>query len=190
MSNLVVSRFSESTLQGNKRFRERTGLGCLYGTPLTMNHFNVGEPVFVVEMNLAANRVEGVGLVLNLVKTGPQYDMYDDYNHNRYIYCGKYRLDRTDMETLEVSGTSVAAADQTPPPTQPLVLDILDRALFKGKSHMKRGVYLSRITDKLLFRWGTISSKKIQDSIYKLFVDKFGISIEMEEELNYELYGL
>lgn len=180
MSNLVVSRFSEKTLQENKRFRDRTGLGCLYGTPLTMNQFNVGEVVFVVEMNLNANRVEGVGLVLNIVKTGPQYDMHEDYNYNRYVYCGKYRLDRKDMDTLEVSTTSKDDSQ-----SQPLVLEVLDKALFKGKSHMKRGVYLSRITDKLISRWESTTSKKIQESIFNRFVEKFGIFIEMEE-LNYE----
>ena len=191
MANIVVSKFSEETLMCNKRFREKTGVGCIYGTPLVMNQFNPAEVVFVIEMNIKENRVEGIGLVLNIVKTGPKYSMYSDYNYNRYIYCGKYRLDRTDVETicLEKAPAAPATQEESPIQVQVPVIQILDQALFKGKSHMKRGSYLSRVTDKLLSKFG-ISCKKIQEQIIKKFVDKFGINIVMEEEINYELYGL
>jgi hypothetical protein len=181
MSNIVVSRFNEENLLINQRFRENTGVGCIYGTPLTMNQFNPGEVVFVIEMNLSKNRIEGVGLVLNIVKTGPKYSMYNDYNYNRYLYCGKYRLDRNDIETIVIEGSN--------PDSDPInVVEVLDRALFKGKSHMKRGSYFSRITDKLLSKFG-LSCYKIQREITQKFVDKFGITIVMDE-INYELHGL
>lgn len=192
MSNLVVSRFSEETLECNKKFREKTGIGCLYGTPLTMTQFNPAEVVFVVEMNNSANRVEGIGLVLNIVKTGPQYNMYSDYNHNRYVYCGKYRLDREDLEDLMIAKNLPAHNEPNTTPEvieQIRILDILDNVLFKGKSHMKRGVYLSRITDKLIYKAGG-NCKKIQDVVYKTFIEKFGISITLEGEIDFEKYGL
>lgn len=190
MSNLVVSRFSEETLENNRQYREQTGIGCIYGTPLPMNQFNPAEVVFVVEMNLAENRVEGVGLILNIVKTGEQYNMYSDYNYNRYVYSGKYRLDREDLETITIIKNLPPSNE--PQPSEPetvRILDILDQVLFKGKSHMKRGTYFSRITDKLAYR-GRGTCRKIQDAIYAAFINKFNITINMEETINYELHGL
>ena len=181
MANMVVSRFCEETIMRNREFREKTGVGCIYGTPVTMNQFGPNEVVFVIEMNLKENKVEGIGLVLNIVKTGPQYNMYDNYNYNRYVYCGKYRLDREDLLQITLPATEHTE--------EKLILDVLDHALFKGKSHMKRGIYFSRITNKLLFRWGS-SCNNMQETIMKTFVDKFGITIVMEQEINYELYGL
>jgi hypothetical protein len=197
MSNVVVSRFNEENLELNRQFRDTHKIGCLYGTAYTLNQFNPNEVVFVVEMNLTSNRVEGVGLILNIVKTGPQYNMYGDYNYNRYIYCGKYRLDRTDLEDITIIAThypdedAEAEADQKKEKRQEPVdlLYVLDNVLFKGKSHMKRGSQLSRITDKLLLKRG-VTSKKVQDAIIQAFIDKYHITISMEEELNYELYGL
>lgn len=189
MANIVVAKFTNDTLLRNKKFRDKTGVGCIYGAPITMNQFKMNEVVFVVEMNLTDNRVEGIGLVLNIVKTGIQYEIYDDYNYNRYIYCGKYRLDRTDIEGLMSKGLTPLPGEPITEPVDVPVLEILDKALFKGKSHMKRGSYLSRITDKLLFRVGT-SCNKLQEAIIQRFVDKFEINIVMDEEINYELYGL
>jgi hypothetical protein len=191
MSNLVVSRFSEETLNCNREYRERTGIGCVYGTPLPMNQFYPAEVVFVVEMNLSANRIEGVGLVLNIVRTGNQFDMYGNYNYNRYVYTGKYRLDREDLESLTIDKNR-PPSNEPPPPAEPeiiRVVDVLDQVLFKGRSHMKRGTYFSRITDKLVYRAGG-TCKKVQDSIYNAFIDKFNITINMEEDINYEQHGL
>ncbi len=188
MSNLVVSRFSEETLDNNRKYREQTGIGCLYGTPLQMRQFKPAEVVFVVEMNLTENKVEGVGLVLNIIKTGTRYNMYSDCNYNRYVYTGKYRLDREDLESLTITKNRSAMDNpQSDVEEHVRILDVLDQVLFKGKSHMKRGTYFSRITDKLVYRAGG-TCKKIQDAIYNAFIDKFNISIYMEEEINYELH--
>lgn len=190
MSNLVVSRFNNEHLEMNRCFRNKHNIGCIYGTPLTLNQFNLGEVVFVIEMNINTNQVEGVGLILNIVKTGPQYNMYGDYNYNRYVYCGKYRIDRTDMEDLTLIARHYTEDLENPRREETVnLLEVLDNLLFKGKSHMKRGSYFSRITDKLLLRRG-VTCKKMQDAIIQAFVDKFKITISMEEELNYELYGL
>jgi hypothetical protein len=190
MANIVVSRFSADTLVCNKVFREKNGLGCVYGTPLTMKKFEMNEVVFVIEMNITENRVEGIGVVLNIVKTGTQYNIYENYNYNRYVYCGKYRLDRTDLETLTAKRLSPKEGEiQEEEDSRISVLQVLDQALFRGKSHMKRGSHMSKITDRLINKFDT-TCNKLQEAIIQSFVEKFGINIVMDEEINYELYGL
>ena len=184
MSNMVVSRFNNETYERNLSFRTEKGVGCIYGTPFPINTIGPNEVVFVVEMNVEENQVEGIGIILNIVKTGKKYEMYNDYNFNRYVYCGKYHLSR---EEIEMYRDDVEDTDPLIP--QINILEILDTVLFKGKSHLKRGSHYHRITDKLLARCGT-TAKKVQDFIKKMFMDVYDISIIIEEELDYDKYGL
>jgi len=184
---MVVSRFNNETYERNKSFRTIKGVGCIYGTPFPINTIGPNEVVFVVEMNIEENRVEGIGIILNIVKTGNQYDMYNDYNFNRYVYCGKYHLTREEIEMYREDNTEVKDEEHLIP--QVNILEILDTVLFKGKSHLKRGSHYHRITDKLLNRCGT-TAKKVQDFIKKMFMEIYDISIVIEEELDYDKYGL
>jgi hypothetical protein len=186
MSKMVVTRFNNQTLESNKRFRLRHNVGCLYGSPFVMKKFGIDDVVFVIEMNNQENRVEGIGMVLNIVKTGAQYNTYDNYNYNRFVYCGKYRLDRSDLETLTCKAIDVA--DPNAPENPPInVLQMLDQVLFKGRSHMKRGTQVSSLTDKLIYRGGT-TCKKLQHAIVTKFVEHFQTSITLRENFTYREY--
>jgi hypothetical protein len=152
-----------------------------------MKMFRQDEVVFVIEMNNEKNRVEGIGMVLNIVKRGSQYNMYEDYNYNRFVYCGKYRLDRSDIETLTCKAISLL--DPTAPENPPInVLQMLDDLLFKGKSHMKRGTQVSRLTDKIIYKGGT-TCKKLQQAIVSQFVEQFKISLTIREDCSYRQYS-
>ena len=180
MSNIVLTRFNDETWTQNQRFRIRHNLGCVYGTPFTLSKFDPGEVLFVIEMNNQQNRVEGIGMVLNSVKTGPQYNIYSNENYNRFVYCGKYRLDRSDLESLTCK--PLAEADPTAPEKTPVkVLEMLDHLLFKGRSHQKRGSYLSKLTETILYKGGT-TCKKLQDAIVRCFVETYKISITLCDE--------
>jgi hypothetical protein len=85
----------------------------------------------VIEMNNEANRVEGIGYVINKPWVDRYYRVYENANYNRYMYLGKKRLDRSELD--------------------PELLCALEFLLFKGKSHSKRGSGLTKFPPRLLY---------------------------------------
>ena len=129
---LASTRFNSKTLQERNTYLETHGMKCIYGTP---NRIKPSVPLdkllFVVEMNNETNQIEGIGLIRNFVcDTRP---IYSDYNYNRYIYSGQYRVTREQMERTDKD-----------------VVDILDLILFKGYTHIKRHSGITMIPPKLL----------------------------------------
>ena len=124
---MVTTRFSEETYEQNRHYRFKyKEIGCIYGPSRKMSQrISPRAIVYVIEMNNTLNRIEGVGLIRNMLSMDKNYRIYKEGNYNRYIYKGSYRLDRTDME--------------------PHILEIFDTILFKGKSHLKRGLGFTRI---------------------------------------------
>ena len=138
MSNnpLLTTRFYNATYQQNSRVRkENEEIGCIYGSPMAINekYTSFDSLSFMIEMNNEANRIEGIGLIRNRICFDRRFQiLYDNGNYNRYIYKGSYRLDRLVIEEYN-----------------PKLVELFDHILFKGKSHMKRSVGISRITSKL-----------------------------------------
>jgi hypothetical protein len=132
---ILTSRFNNDTFEENTIFREkRTDIGCIYGSPSMLNDtYELNSLYFVMEMNNELNRVEGIGLITNYaILSDVQYNIYKDQNYNRYIYKGKYRLNRDIIERQN-----------------PVLLDMFDNILFKGKTHLKRSPGFVKITKKL-----------------------------------------
>jgi len=88
--------------------------------------------VFVVEMNNSTNKIEGIGLIRNMLHPEKIIRIYQTGNYNRYTYQGKYRIDRCTIEFV-----------------CPQVLKILEQLVFTGKTHLKRGGGFTRIPEKL-----------------------------------------
>jgi hypothetical protein len=124
---MVTTRFSDETYEQNRHYRTRhKEVGCIYGPSRKMtDRIAPRTLVYVIEMNNTLNRIEGIGLIRNLICLDKNYRIYNDNNYNRYIYKGIYRLDRTDID--------------------PHIVAIFDTLLFKGKSHLKRGLGFTRI---------------------------------------------
>lgn len=134
---IATTRFSDYTFKENRLWREERGLkGCIYGTPLVMSSkIDTGRPTLVIEMNNDRNRIEGIGFVFNRPCDDNYRRIYSDPNTNRYIYEGKYRLDRqvvTDQYYKKVLWT-------------------LDMLLFKGAGHSKRSIGITRLPAWLMF---------------------------------------
>ena len=127
--------------------------GCVYGTPQQMSpKIDPKSLVFVVEMNNSQNKVMGVGLVRNLHVTNKIYKIYDSGNFNRYIFVGKYRVDRADLSAG--------------------LLQKLDYILFKERTHLKRGAGITTIPDKL-FRHEICCEQDVKQEILETFLNKF-----------------
>jgi len=134
MYEVVTSRFNNETLFANYEYREKHGFHCIYCCPSELScKISYGKPVFVIEMNNSTNKIEGIGLIKNIPETKKYYKVHSDGNTNRYIYIGKYFIDRSTIDYYN----------------SPLV-HALEEILFKGYTHSKRGAGLTIIPPKAL----------------------------------------
>lgn len=134
MFTLSSTRFNNDTWNENESFRKKNGLqGCIYCSPLSMSHkIPLDSHVFIVEMNNTKNEIEGIGLVKNNPITNKP-GIYTDLHFSRYIFIGKYRLNRDVILRHH-----------------PALIEALDYVLFKEKTHLKRGSGMTTIPEKLL----------------------------------------
>jgi hypothetical protein len=158
MFTVVSTRFNEITYQENKDYRAKKNMGifaCIYCASQPMSPKIIPESlVFVIEMNNTLNQVEGIGLIQNIPLIN-MYNVYDIRNFNRYIYKGKYRINRDEL--IEKDGK---------------IIEILDYILFKEKTHMKRGAGFTRVTEKL---WKHRKCEEINIPVWirSIFLEKF-----------------
>ena len=114
--------------------------GCIYGSgyPISPN-IPKNSLIFVIEMNNEQNKIMGIGAIRNRVDRRQEICVYrSDTCHNRYIYQSGRRVDRDDIRDR-------------------LTLFWLERLVFKGAGHYKRGRGISRIPWK---RFGGKQHKK------------------------------
>ena len=132
---IVSTRFTNKTWEENVTYRNKHCYqGCIYGSPQDMSpKIYVDAIVFVVEMNNSTNKIEGIGLVRNRALFDKNYKIYQDSNYNRYTYNSNYRLDREMIIRQNL-----------------IIVSILEKILFKGKTHLKRGSGFTTIPEKLL----------------------------------------
>ena len=135
MISLLTTRFNQNTWKENKTFRDKNNVACIYGVSQNITEkMPLHALAFVIEMNNELNQIEGIGLIRNSPEP-VRYNVYENYNWNRYCYLGKYYQDRQSL--LQKN---------------PHLVDVLDNLLFKGKAHMKRGVGMTLITEKVKHR--------------------------------------
>ena len=84
-------------------------------------------------MNNSTNKIEGIGLIKNLIQFDKYYQVYKTGNYNRYTYKSNYRIDRAVLENYNLK-----------------MVNLFDHILFKEKTHMKRGSGITTIPEKLL----------------------------------------
>lgn len=148
---IMTSRFNNSTWSENEQYRERLNhTGCIYCCPVAVTQKIPYESImFVLEMNNDTNQIIGIGMVKNYA-IRDKYKVYANGNYNRYVFVGKHRIDRVDMNDDEES-----------------VMQLFDRLCFKGNRHMKRGQGLRSFPVELLYEL----SKKLD--LTKFIVEMF-----------------
>ena len=78
----------------------------------------------MLEINNDTNQIMGVGRIVNEIRADRSYSIYADQNYNRYTYLCRQRVGRADIM-------------QSRPDAR--VLETLERMLFYGARHAKRG---------------------------------------------------
>lgn len=132
---IASTRFNNETWRENSEYRNKKNYtGCIYGSPIKITSIIQENTIlYVIEMNNSLNRIEGIGLIKNIVYCDNYYKIYSDGNYNRFIYKSKYRIDRSYLELHHSH-----------------MLHLFELILFKGKTHLKRGFGITRIPEKLI----------------------------------------
>jgi len=171
MCSIVTSRFNNLTWEENREFRERLKInGCIYGPSKQITEkIPLNSLVFVIEMNNTINRIEGIGLIRNLVYHGKKLRLYQSGNYNRYIYKGNYRLDRSQLMSK-----------------CPQIVNIIEQMVFTGKTHLKRGRGFTRIPEKLyivhrIAEHYNLTEILIKNQLISVFKTAFSNDIQNEE---------
>ena len=160
---VVTCRFNHETLSANYTYRKKRGYNCMYCTPMELSpKISYDTPVFVIEMNNSINQIAGIGLIRNKIETEKYHKVHEDGNNNRYIYIGNYHISREIVYRFN-----------------PLLVEILEQILFKGKTHSKRGCGLSLIPEKVL-KLDICKAIDIKKEIKDLFILHF-------REINYPI---
>jgi len=126
---VAVTRFNDLTYSENLAWRKKHNWsGCIYGSgyPITPD-IPRDSLIFVIEMNNEQNKIMGIGAIRNRVDRRQEICVYrSDTCHNRHIYQSGKRVDRGDIRDR-------------------LTLCWLERLVFKGAGHYKRGRGISRV---------------------------------------------
>jgi hypothetical protein len=149
---LATTRFNNFTWEENCKMRQTNPVAkCIYATPIQIaSRITLDSNVFVLEMNNEKDKILGIGLVKNHPVVG-KYAVHSIPNYNRFVYIGKWRIDREDMSPYELN-----------------ILRLLEAVCFRGTNHCKRGQGITALPIKLQYK-ASILGLNLLDSICDMF---------------------
>jgi hypothetical protein len=135
MFSIVTGRFNNQTWDYNDKYRKNKNIPCIYACPNKIaSSINYDSYVFVIEMNNSTNQIIGIGLIKNKIRNLDKiFKVHEDINYNRYVYTGLYYICRTILYKYNSE-----------------LIIMLEDILFKGKTHSKRGMGLTKFPIHLL----------------------------------------
>lgn len=174
MFYLACTRFNNFTYEENIHYRNEYNEYVIYGTPLKIrNSYPCGSFMFIAEMNNETNKIQGIGLIKNSLVLDRRHKIYENNEYNRYIYRGKYWLSREQIDNIDSE-----------------ILEIFDNILFKGKSHLKRRIGITVITENIFVNWDyhySILKNKVKNVFLHYFQEDFITYLELKfETRNYK----
>ena len=154
MITIASTRFNNDTWNENMDYRRTNELqGCIYGTPNPMSELiPLNTNVIICEMNNSCDKIMGLGLIKNYLYTNKQHKIYSKGNYNRFTYLSEYRIDREDVLEDEKK-----------------IIEDLEKIVFKGKDHIKRGFGITSIPQKKMSKL----NYNIKEKVWKLFSTRF-----------------
>jgi len=159
MYHIATTRFNNATFAENIAYRQKVLETVLYGPSIRIHEkYSIGSTLFVFEMNNEENKIEGIGVIKNQAVHDKKYKIYSESDYNRIIYRGNYWLSREQL--LEID---------------PELIDIFDKMLFKGKSHLKRQSGITVVTEKLTKKWEQ-DLDQLKRRIRDIFIRQFKLN--------------
>ncbi len=126
--------------------------GCVYGSPVPLSPRVLPmERVIVLEMNNETNKVIGVGMIENMASAG-RIRIHKNHSYNRYLYKGQHRILVSEMTIAERT-----------------VIWIIERLLFYGSHHMKRGYGISLVPHV----WDTNPTISFTNCLRQMFLSRW-----------------
>jgi hypothetical protein len=166
MFHIATTRFNNDTYAENMAYRQKVSEPVLYGPSIRIyEKYPIGCPMFVFEMNNEENKIEGIGVIKNQLVHDKKYKIYSNSDYNRYIYRGKHWISREQLLEMD-----------------PELVDIFDKMLFKGKSHLKRQSGITVVTEKLTKNWD-LDLNILKRRVKGLFINTFKSKVADLEEL-------
>ena len=158
MFHIATTRFNNSTFLENMEYRDKHKFPVIYGTMIKIHRkIDIGSFLFIVEMNNETNKIEGIGLVKNSLALERKYKIYENDDYNRYIYRGNYWLSRQQILDFDSS-----------------IVEVYDKILFKGKTHLKRACGITVLNEKLFISW-KLNMAFWKEQVRQMFVHTFSI---------------
>jgi len=123
---VCVTRYNNATWAESRSWRAANpDYACIYKSPVSIRcDIPYESPLFIIEMNNDTNQIMGIGRIINEIRADRNYRVYADQNYNRYTYLGRQRVDRAVIMQSEKNAN---------------IIRILERLLFYGALHCKRG---------------------------------------------------
>ena len=158
--HIVTTRFTNKTWDENRAYCEKhkTQLQCAYGVPLqTNNDLTTDDVLFVLEMNNEENKIMGIGMVKNqALFRSAIYKIYSNQDYNRYVYLGKNRIDRTEMNEEEEN-----------------ICKVFDILCFTGKRHQKRLSGIKAFPMDMIYRMSKKSVELGKQDLVDFIINMF-----------------
>ena len=132
--NICVTRFTNETYNENEQWKDsnnETFSKRFYNTSVKIKP-KIPElyPILVIEMNLDTNKIIAFGLIKNICQQW-RYKIYSNDYYNRYTYIAK--------KYLYVEEVKEKYSEE---------LNMLEKELFYGKGHLKRGFGIQEVPEK------------------------------------------
>ena len=132
---ITTTRFNNDTLNQKTNWCKSNRFnGSIYNTPIKLSpKIPTCSPIIVIEMNNDTNKITGFGLIKNKLDYN-YYRIYNTINYNRFTYKSNYYLNTDDID-LNFNNIILA----------------IEKILFTGKTHLKRGQGITHFPDKFNF---------------------------------------
>ena len=160
---IVTTRFTNKTWEENKQWKERNKWqGCVYGVPsLISNYSKIPHEaiIYVIEMNNDTNQIMGIGALRNKANFMVKPRIYKEHSYNSYIYRDKF---------AHITRKKLVARSKF----YKTFVDHLEKMLFYGKSHMKRGQGFTSIKIKWERKKNKLISLPINPRYFSYFIKK------------------
>jgi len=145
---IVTTRFTNKTWKENKQWKERNKWkGCVYGVPSLISNFSkipYEAVIYVIEMNNDTNQIMGIGAFKNKANFMVKPRIYKEHSYNSYIYRDKF---------AHITREKLVAHNKF----YKIFVDHLEKMIFYGDGHMKRGQGFTSIKIK----WKQTNNKLI-----------------------------
>ena len=153
----ATTRFTNDTWEENRSWCNKHNQVCIYNaiSPMAASLNDISY-IFIVEMNNDKKIVEGVGFVPNKFYDDKSYKVYKDNLYNLYTYKSNCRMDRNDFTQQHENE----------------MLNLLDKLLFKGYTHVQRGSGFTILRNKIVFKIGR-GKNRIEETYNENWVQFF-----------------